>query len=59
MPNTVVEEPDVDESSETELNSVSGLGRSRREGRFRVSSVEDHDADEEDGLVEDLTPSEN
>lgn len=52
VPDTVVEEPDVDEDCETELNSVGCLSGSRREGRFGVSTVEDHDADEENSLVE-------
>ena len=57
LEDTVVKEPEVNEDGETELNTVGRLGRLGAESASLLTAREDEDADEKDGLVEDLSPA--
>ena len=54
---TVVGQPESGESHDTELNSEDPLGRNLAVGRVAAAMVEAQQEDDQDGLVEELTPS--
>lgn len=57
LEDTVVQEPEVDEDGESELDTVGRLRCLGAESARLLTAREDEDADEKDGLVEDLSPA--
>jgi hypothetical protein len=57
LEDTVVQEPEMDEDGESELDTVGRLRCLGAESARLLTAREDEDADEKDGLVENLSPA--